>query len=44
MELPIEVSLSGQIKLSSMFISDDFFVTDFTSLMKAINHDQQRIF
>ncbi len=43
-EVPMKVLSQEQITLGSVSILDDFFVTDFTALMKAINQDQQRIF
>jgi clan AA aspartic protease (TIGR02281 family) len=43
-EVPMKVLSGKQITLGSVLISDEFFVTDFTALMKAINQDQQRVF
>jgi hypothetical protein len=43
-EVTMKVLSQEQITLGSVSILDDFFVTDFTALMKAINQDQQRIF
>lgn len=36
-ELPMKVLKSGNVSLGSMTLSDDFFTTDFTALMDAVN-------
>jgi hypothetical protein len=40
-ELPMKVLKNGHVVIAGMILTDDFFTTDFTALMNAVNVENQ---